>query len=296
MADFGVPGGDARHKAALQWFAERVGQEVAWPEPLDGMFLVNKAKGIHKPKELNHALSIRQSLSGPYEDALHLAPDGSWFLEYAHEGKDPNYFTNRALHACLTDNVPVGVFVQVKEKPHPRYKVLGLGDVIKDDGGVFTIRQHGVGASRPDAAVDVLLTSATFDATNSEDARKRELRSIALRRGQPAFRRALFAAYRGRCAVTGCSVSAVLEAAHIIPYLGDHTNHVQNGVLMRADIHTLFDLGLISISAEPFTIQVADELKDSEYWLLQGKALSLPTSKAEWPSTSALLKRQLLAQ
>lgn len=74
-----------RHVEALAWFHERVGQEVGWPGSLNGMFLANKAKGIHKPAGLEYALSVRQSLNGPYNDALHWASDGSWYLRYHHE-------------------------------------------------------------------------------------------------------------------------------------------------------------------------------------------------------------------
>ena len=77
-----------------------------------------------------------------------------------------------------------------------------------------------------------------------EDLRTRAHREITVRRGQKKFRKALFAAYRNRCAVTGSSVYFVLEAAHIDRYFGDHSNHVTNGLLLRADLHTLFDLQL----------------------------------------------------
>lgn len=78
-----------------------------------------------------------------------------------------------------------------------------------------------------------------FDASNTRDARDRINRSIAIRRGQPALRSKLMEAYEGKCAVTACSVVDLLEAAHIRPYRGPHTNHIQNGLLLRADIHTL---------------------------------------------------------
>ncbi|WP_169719739.1 HNH endonuclease, partial [Novosphingobium acidiphilum] len=57
-------------------------------------------------------------------------------------------------------------------------------------------------------------------------------------------------AYDGKCAVTSCAIEPLLEAAHIHPYLGPKTNHVTNGMLLRADIHTLFDLGLLAIAAD----------------------------------------------
>lgn len=131
----------------------------------------------------------------------------------------------------MKEKVPVGVVVQVRPKPNPRYKVLGLGLVVSDDRGVFTIRQMAGAADRFENAVSGAASDKNFDATDLHDARKREISSIALRRGQPGFRRDLLSAYECRCAFTGCDVEAILEAAHIVPYRGEHTNHVENGLL-----------------------------------------------------------------
>lgn len=62
------------------------------------------------------------------------------------------------------------------------------------------------------------------------DTRTRAQAQVALRRGQPAFRSALKAAYRDRCAITGSTTEGVLEAAHISPYRGEHTNVTTNGI------------------------------------------------------------------
>src|SRR5258708_33905690 len=78
------------------------------------------------------------------------------------------------------------------------------------------------------------------------DARKRILAAIVQRQGQGQFRKQLLDAYQRSCAVTGPNVAEVLEAAHNIPYLGTKTNCVTNGLLLRADIQTLFDLYLIT--------------------------------------------------
>jgi hypothetical protein len=278
----------AKHLAALEWFHERTGQDIGWPAPLDGIFLVNKAKGIHKPQGFNYALSVRQSLSGPYEDALHWAADGSWFLHYHHEGSDPAYFTNRAMNACLQDRVPVGVLLQVRQKPNATYKVLGLGTVDEDHGGVFTIRQYGLRSERAESATSVQLATEAFDASNIADARRKAMKAIAVRRGQPAFRRQVMEAYGGACGVSGCTTSAVLEAAHISPYRGAHTNHVCNGVLLRADLHTLFDLGLLAIEPDTHIVRVASSLHTSEYFEYHGVSLRLPTDAACWPDVGAL--------
>jgi hypothetical protein len=74
-------------------------------------------------------------------------------------------------------------------------------------------------------------------------ARERIAAAIAGRRGQQVFRQRLLDIY-GTCLVTGCDAEGVLEAAHIQPYRGAGTFLESNGLLLRADIHTLFDLGV----------------------------------------------------
>lgn len=127
-----------------------------------------------------------------------------------------------------------------------------------------------------------------FDPADSTDARKKVVTEIVRRRGQPAFRRALLKAYEGRCAITACSVGALLEAAHIYPYKGEHTNVVSNGLLLRTDIHTLFDLGLIVIDSQSMTVQVATELMGTDYEVLQGVQLRKPKNEIEQASVQSL--------
>ena len=86
------------------------------------------------------------------------------------------------------------------------------------------------------------------------------MRAICIRRGQPAFRAALLAAYGGRCAITGCDVEDVLEAAHISPYSGPSSSHASNGLLLRADIHTLFDCGLVAFDPKTREVVLADSV------------------------------------
>lgn len=128
-----------------------------------------------------------------------------------------------------------------------------------------------------------------FDPSNSGDGRKKVLRSIALRRGQPKFRRALLTAYGFRCAVTGTCIEDVLEAAHIVPYNGDSTNHVCNGLLLRSDIHALFDLGLLSINPETFAVYCSEQIRgDPMYRALHGAQTRRPANASQLPNRDAL--------
>lgn len=127
-----------------------------------------------------------------------------------------------------------------------------------------------------------------FNADSIKDAREKTNRAITLRRGQRAFREKLMATYNGKCAVTGCGIEDLLEAAHIVAYKGQQTDHIQNGLLLRADIHTLFDCGLIAIDPARMTIIISSRLSHSSYRKLAQKNIRLPKIAAERPSIDAL--------
>ncbi|MCO7536342.1 HNH endonuclease [Pseudomonas asiatica] len=172
--------------------------------------------------------------------------------------------------------------------------------------GIFTYQRHSGSAptsfvlSRNQTTADEGLsakieqqfsTQGEFNPEDLSDARIRTVASIVRRRGQPQFRNQLLKAYKGRCAITACSLQQVLEAAHIHPYLGNETNVVSNGLLLRADVHTLFDLGLLWINPDDFRIEISEFLRDSEYISIEGQSLYLPENEAERPSRSALQYR-----
>ncbi len=133
---------------------------------------------------------------------------------------------------------------------------------------------RGAEVSELQRARDAAVEDGLFDI--SMDARLKVLATIVQREGQPAFRKALLEAYGGACAVTGCSVEELLEAAHVVPYRGQHTNLVGNGLLLRADIHKLFDLHLICVEPGTRLVRVCEALKDSEYWRFDGVVLRTP--------------------
>jgi HNH endonuclease len=111
---------------------------------------------------------------------------------------------------------------------------------------------------------------------SDEDARRRALALIVRRRGQTAFRHALLDNYGGRCAATEENAAEVLEAAHIDPYRGAQSNIASNGILLRSDIHTLFDLNLIGVDESRKWV-VSPRLAGTSYASLAGRPLREPT-------------------
>ena len=131
----------------------------------------------------------------------------------------------------------------------------------------------------------------TFDPADEGDGKQRILREIAVRQGQAKFRDDLIQAYAGTCAISGCSLAPTLQAAHISPWSGTKSNHVSNGILLRADIHTLFDLGLIQIDPDARTVLIAASIANSEYGQYAGRAINEPEKQHHRASQAALIKK-----
>jgi hypothetical protein len=124
---------------------------------------------------------------------------------------------------------------------------------------------------------------------NIRDACERAFRAVKVRRGQQIFRDKLLDAYWRRCSVSGCNVVDVLEAAHITPFLGEKTNHITNGLLLRADLHTLLDCGLLAVHPQTRRVMLTKELKGSpDYKDLHNRPLRAPEPASKGPTTAVL--------
>jgi putative restriction endonuclease len=86
--------------------------------------------------------------------------------------------------------------------------------------------------------------------------------------GQASFRVLITDAYKRRCAITGESTLIALEAAHIVPYSREGTHDVRNGLLLRADFHRLFDVGLVSVTPD-MRIKISPRIREAYF---NGKA------------------------
>jgi len=295
------------HRRRLAWFEEHQGEISPSPAPLEGgLLLVSTPKGIYKPGDLPYALSIKIKLSSPYADGVPVpTPGGGWLLSYHQEGADPaardTMFTNRGLMRCIVDQVPVGVLREVAPASHrSRYDVLGLALPVRWSDGRFyfeSLNPKAVPIVDPVSDVLEAMASAEVDQEvaaeggaldDDYDARLRVYRQIVSRRGQAGFRVALLEAYRGRCAITGFDAAAALEGAHLRPYRGPESNAVTNGLLLRADIHTLFDLGLLAPEPATRAIVVSKLLTGTQYAALSSSQLADPAETRQRPNQDAL--------
>lgn len=149
-----------------------------------------------------------------------------------------------------------------------------------------------IGASLFAAVQDRLASpeyqSATLPAPNAE--LPRYATSLTKHRlGQGGFRVSVTDAYQRRCAISGEKTLPVLEAAHIQPYASEGPHTLQNGLLLRSDIHTLFDSGYLTITPE-LKVEVSQRLHNDygngrDYYKFHGeKLIILPASVTDYPA------------
>jgi len=110
------------------------------------------------------------------------------------------------------------------------------------------------------------------------------------RKGQPQFRKNLLRIYDGKCAISGWGPECVLEAAHIDYHAETGINKSDNGLLLRADLHYLFDAGLLKINPDDFTVSIDISLKRSEYWQYHGMPIRTRID-GSYPAREYLKKR-----
>ena len=129
------------------------------------------------------------------------------------------------------------------------------------------------------------------DITTPDAVDERQWQSILTRRGQKAFRQSLIDLYGGRCAVSESRVVPLLEAAHILPHAEGSDYRIANGILLRTDIHTLFDLHLLGIDAT-LRVHLKASIQSSEFARFNGKRVeTLPASTLHQPSPVSLQAR-----
>jgi putative restriction endonuclease len=115
---------------------------------------------------------------------------------------------------------------------------------------------------------------------------------IQPRLGQGAFRVLVTDLYRRRCAVTLERTLPALEAAHIRPYGDGGAHEARNGLLLRRDIHSLFDAGYVTVTPE-LRFEVSRRIREEfdngkHYYALHGNTIELPADASQKPDLNAL--------
>lgn len=132
-----------------------------------------------------------------------------------------------------------------------------------------------------------------FELGKEKQALKRINAQIVARQGQGEFRRRLLSAYGSKCAISGCDVAEVLEAAHIVPHNVSALDDIRNGVLLRADFHTLLDRGLLRINPSTRKVELDAIVRDA-YRGFQGRRIREAVPLTDRPDPRALKERYTL--
>jgi hypothetical protein len=284
----------------IRWFAENQNSNLKVPSKLTDGTIIHGGQGggIYCPKGGRYALSLKSTL-GAQKNAIYadaepfFEADGSWTYDY-HEvrsqpdtaGKEKNpTWKNLRLLNNWADSIPVGVFREIilpgtKIKTH---EVLGLAHVVNHDPrtGFFTLR-----------SIQTITSETGLDLISLEqDSRKISEIIKVVRQGQAVFREQLIDAYEGKCALTGYDLPDALEAAHISPFRGKQTNVLGNGLLLRADIHGLFDAGVICFNPRDRRVMLSKQAKGSRYESeLNKEALREPNNPRCRPNDDLLVQ------
>jgi putative restriction endonuclease len=117
-------------------------------------------------------------------------------------------------------------------------------------------------------------------------------REVRPRLGQGAFKALVHGAYRDRCSVTGHRIRPTLQAAHILPVGKGGEHRIDNGLLLRSDVHTMFDRGYIGVDPS-YKLHVSRRLRDEfgngdEFYEREGSVIALPEREVDKPNTEFL--------
>jgi putative restriction endonuclease len=117
-------------------------------------------------------------------------------------------------------------------------------------------------------------------------------RRVAQRLGQRSFQAVVLDAYHRRCAVTGAKIRPVLQAAHIRPLPAGGEHRLDNGLLLRSDVHTLYDRGYLGIDTHHRLLvspRLRAEFGNGEaFYARAGQPIGLPERSSDRPNREFL--------
>jgi putative restriction endonuclease len=243
-------------------------------------------KGIWKPKQLNHPISISSDPKGKYSD--NFISDS--LLHYGYEGSKPNYWTNSLLRDALKEKIPL---IYLHKISKGKYFVHFPVFIVKDEPNLlrFTVaaeNQFQFGHE------ETIIEEPEVKYLRQEYA----TREVKQRMYQQTFRELVLDAYRNNCAICRLKHRELLDAAHIIPDSEGGKPIVNNGLALCKIHHSAFDQNIIGINPD-YIIEVRkDVLNEIDGPMLKhgiqemhGNKLILPHSNSRKPNKDWLAIR-----
>jgi putative restriction endonuclease len=218
--------------------------------------LVNPQRGIFKPRQMEALLSIKTVFPKAgakvwYDDQRNVHEqiyDGEETIDYSFMGTDANAADNRWLREAMERQVPIIYFLGVSPG---RYQAVVPA---------FITGWDSKSAKAQVAFSDPALRTLPKPPSDAAE-RRYTLRLVKQRVHQAAFRDAVIAAYKGRCALSGMPESLLLDAAHIMSDGDEEFGQpiVQNGIPLSKIHHAAFDAHLIGVDPD-FRVHVSERL------------------------------------
>ena len=249
-------------------------------------------QGIHKPKFVESALTLRTSFDSPYGDHF----EGEDTLVYRYQGKDPNAWDNRAARRAFEAQLPVIYLHAVSKKP-PKYVVVRPVYIVGDspEDLAFRLKAESLAIGELTMLGGASLVS---DGTEARELKRSYGTRLARTRlHQATFRERVLSAYRQQCAMCRLKHPKLLDAAHIVPDadpLGEPV--VSNGLSLCRIHHGAFDVHYLSVEPDTYRIRVQPALlreKDGPMLRhglqeLEGVKLQLPRRAGDRPDPEGL--------
>lgn len=263
-----VPGGIARPREIADWremkfTAPRVkskpslrSDKSAGPPPIanDEIFIwVNEASG-------------GGGLTAHARIAAVIATEGTWTFDVV----DLRLLDrSTGMDAALSRSPNSQLLRSIKAFRHE--KLWSLSDAERDL--VLALIAGSGGYRIADGEDDAWHKALSSDRTRIEEADRERVTALQKARpGQQAFRAAAMLRHGGRCVVTKCTVPEALDAAHVIPHTGEPLfERPENSLVLRRDIHALFDAFLLSVDPVTNEVAVSARLEGTAYGKLAGR-------------------------
>src|SRR6267378_1002016 len=217
--------------------------------------LINPQRGIFKPKQMRHLLSIKTVFPKPgakvwYDDQRRVHRqiyEGDETVDYAFMGDNPESADNRWLREAMDNRVPVIYFLGVSPG---RYKAIVPVFIVEWNAKALSAR-----------VVFGQTEDALYAIPKNAAARRYALREVKQRLHQASFREAVIGAYNGRCALSGLPESLLLDAAHIVSDSDEKFGQpvIPNGIPLSKIHHAAFDAHLIGIDPD-YRLHVSERL------------------------------------